>query len=95
MTMDLTFTQQGNGLFTAEFQAEGPFALHLEVPEVGHLRVRQTSVEGSSYALVDEMPLDDQYKKVVDRQFVGDLWPLWIQVETGSQPTLAVVTFKA
>lgn len=45
--MDLTFTQQENGLFTAEFKAEGPFALHLEVPQVGHLRVRQTSVEGS------------------------------------------------
>lgn len=39
--------------------------------------------------------MGDQYKPVVDRQFVGDLWPLWIQVETKSMPTLAVVTFNA
>lgn len=92
--MDLTFNKVGD-VYVASFKAEGPFALHLEVPEVGHLKVRQTSVEGSDYALVDEMPMGDQYKPVVDRQFVGELWPLWIQVETGSAPTKAVVTFKA
>lgn len=92
--MDLTFNKVGD-VYVAEFKAEGPFALHLEVPEVGHLRVRQSSVEGGGYALVDEMPLSDQYAPVVDRQFVGDIWPLWLQVETGSAPTKAVVTFKA
>ena len=92
--MDLTFNQVGD-LYVAEFKAEGPFALHLEVPTVGHLEVRQTSVEGRGYARVSEMPASDSYAPVVDRQFVGDLWPLWIQVETASQPTMAVVTFKA
>jgi hypothetical protein len=92
--MELTFNKSGD-VYVAEFKAEGPFALHLEVPKVGHLRVRQTSVEGSEYALVDEMPMGDQYNPVVDRQFVGELWPLWIQVETRSMPTLAVVTFNA
>lgn len=90
--MELNFVKKGD-VYVAEFKAEGPFALHLEVQEVGHLRVRQSSVEGGGYALVDGMPLGDQYSPVVDRQFVGDIWPLWIQVETGSQPTMAVVTF--
>lgn len=92
--MDLTFNKVGD-VFVAEFKAEAPFALHLEVPKPGHLRVKQSSVEGGGYALVDGMPLNDQYAPVVDRQFVGELWPLWIQVETGSAPTMAVVTFKA
>lgn len=91
--MTLEFIKKGD-LYVAEFKAEGPFALHLEVPEVGHLEVRQTSVEGSGYALVSEMPASDSYAPVVDRQFVGDCWPLWIQVETASAPTMAVVTFK-
>ena len=92
--MDLAFKKVGD-LYVAEFKAEGPFALHLEVPTVGHLEVRQTSVEGSGYARVSEMPASDSYAPVVDRQFVSDLWPLWIQVETGSHPTMAIVTFNA
>lgn len=92
--MDLTFKKVGE-VYVAEFMAEAPFALHLEVPSVGHLRVRQSSVEGAEYALVDEMPIADQYKPVVDRQFVGDVFPVFMQVETGSLPTLAVVTFNA
>lgn len=91
--MDLTFNQVGD-FYVAEFKAEGPFALHLEIPSVGHLRVRQKSVENGKYALVDDLPDADSYKYVVDRVFVGDFWPLWIQVETASAPTMAVVTFK-
>jgi hypothetical protein len=94
--MELTFNKVGD-FYVAEFQATGPFALHLEIPadKLGHLRVRQTSVEGGAYALIDDMPMSDENRAVVDRQFVGELWPLWIQVEVGATPTLAVVTFNA
>lgn len=90
--MELTFTKKGD-YYVAEFKAEAAFALHLELESVGHLVVKQSSVEGGAYAPVTEMPLNDQYAPVVDRQFAGDIWPLFIQVETGSAPTMAVVTF--
>lgn len=90
--MELNFSTVGTN-YVAEFKADGPFSLHLELPEVGHLRVRQKSVEAGAYTDVDDMPIADQFKPVVDRQFTGEVWPIWMQIEVGARPTMAVVTF--
>jgi hypothetical protein len=87
--MDLTFNKIGNS-YVAEFTAEADFNLHIERVSSGYLRIEQRTSASGAYGLVTGM---DEYAfmKVIDVDFLGEIYPKFIKVVCANQPTYAKV----
>lgn len=92
--MEIAFNKTGN-VWVAEFEATGNFAIHIERAKAGIITMEQTSVQGSQYAPVADFPMSHRNHFVIDEVFTGEVFPLYIKVVSETEPTMAVVTFKA
>lgn len=90
--MELRFVKDGN-VFVAEFEAAGDFNLHVERSAGGLFKVEQRTTTEGNYAKVDSLGYLDG-KDVIDRDFVGAIYPKYIKVVSEVDPTLAIVTFS-
>jgi hypothetical protein len=92
--MDLVFNLS-NEMWVAEFEATADFNIHLEREVEGMFKVYQKT-SGNDFALIDDLgDVYTQYKDVIDYDFAGVIFPKMIRVVSASEPTMAVVTFKA
>jgi len=89
--MELAFNQVGNS-YVAEFEAQGDFNLHIEREESGFLMVNQRTTPEGKYDSIRGGNFN-YGDNVVDVDFVGSIYPKYIQVVSKVQPSLAVVTF--
>lgn len=85
---ELTFTLQNDGFYTAEFKAEGDFALHIERNQPDTIMMLQKSMENANYAVVDDSLGNGL---VIDADIRGFIAPKWIQLKTRTQPTYAAI----
>lgn len=97
--MELVFKRSeqvlsGKPAYEVEFEASSDFSIHIERPEGGRFLVYQKSVANGKYSLVDGVGYQD-YKDVIDIDFVGAVYPKWIKVVSEVEPTMAVVNFNA
>lgn len=96
--MELTFNKEQissrGAVYVAEFEATSDFNLHIERKQAGGFRVHQKSVSDAGYAVIDNAAFRDN-KLIIDVDFVGAVFPKYIKVESGSEPTMGVVTFNA
>lgn len=90
--MNLTFNKVGNE-YVAEFEATGDFNLHIE-KDNGYLSVYQSSVAGDNYDGVKGVRMED-LDRVLDIDFTALVYPKYIRIVAGVEPTVAVVTFTA
>lgn len=83
-----------NGMYEAEFEATADFNLHIERKAGGRFLVYQKSVADGKYDIVDTIGRLD-HKDVIDLDMAALVYPKHIKVASGSEPTIAVVTFNA
>ena len=87
----LTFNKVGDK-YVAEFEATGNFNLHIERNESGFLFVNQRTTSSGAYDSVKGASFN-YGDPVVDIDFVGVIYPKYIQVVSKVMPTMAAVTF--
>lgn len=83
---ELTFTQTNDGFYTAEFQADGDFSLHIEREQPDSIQMLQKSMEDANYAVVNASLGNGL---VIDVDIQGFIAPKWIMLKTRTQPTYA------
>lgn len=86
---NLIFTLQTDGFYSAEFQADGDFALHIERAEADVLVLQQKSVSNGKYADVQHPGINNN-ALVIDVDVQGFVAPKWFKVKSKSMPTMAV-----
>lgn len=91
--MELTFTEK-NGSWEAEFSATGDFALRVTKTSNGDVKLYQRSVDAGDYDFTCRLNKSSQ-DRVIDRQVVGVVYPMWIMVRCDVKPTAGVVTFNS
>ena len=89
--MNLQFTQVGNK-YVAEFEAQSNFNLHIEREDYGYLHVNQRTTSAGEYDSVKGASFNHG-DRVVDIDFIGTIYPKYIQVVSKVMPTMAEVTF--
>lgn len=88
----LQFTAQpneGQTLWVTEFQVTADANLHIERPVGGEFKIYQRTGNGA-YALVEGEHAD--YKKVIDADLTGIIYPKTIKIESSVEPTYAALT---
>ena len=88
--MELNFVKDGNQ-YVAEFMATADFNLHIERNERGFLIFNQRTTASGKYDRIKGTSFNDG-DPVVDVDFVGSIYPKYIQVVSKVMPTMAVVT---
>lgn len=88
--MELQFVKQGSR-YIAEFQTTGDFNLHIERKESGFLYVNQRTTASGKYDSIRGTSFN-YGDPVVDVDFVGTIYPKYIQVVSKVMPTMAEVT---
>lgn len=90
--MDLTFTKTAEG-YVAEFQATGPFNLHLEREKQGLLKIQQRGCSEGEYA--ESFSRAGTYAPAVfDYDFGALVFPKYIKVISGVEVAKCVVTYS-
>ena len=84
----INFTK-GEKFYTAEFQINGPTAIHIERNKVGPLYLKQKSVENGQYDFVKDFGYNRGGDLTIDTAIQGVVYPMWIKIESASEPTLA------
>lgn len=87
--MELNFTKVGDK-YVAEFKATADFNLHIERSESGFLFVNQRTTSSGAYDSIKGASFN-YGDPVVDMDFVGTIYPKYIQVVSKVMPTMAVV----
>lgn len=86
---DLTFNKVGNE-YVAEVEVAGNFNLHIERSEISKFRVLQRTASSGKFALVTDTGIVGD--PVVDMDFSGVVYPKTIRIESGVNPSVAVLT---
>lgn len=89
--MTINFNKVGDK-YVAEFEATGNFNLHIERNESGFLFVNQRTTSSGAYDSIKGASFN-YGDPVVDIDFVGAIYPKYIQVVSKVMPTMAAVTF--
>lgn len=87
----LNFTKVGDK-YVAEFEATTDFNLHIERNESGFLFVNQRTTSSGAYDSVKGASFN-YGDAVVDMDFVGTIYPKYIQIVSKVKPTMAIVTY--
>lgn len=80
---------KGEQYYTAEFQINGPVNVHIERAEAGALYFRQRSIDHGSYDLINGANWNNRGALTIDTAIQGVVYPMWIKIESASEPTLA------
>lgn len=80
---------KGEQYYTAEFQIKGPVNIHIERAEAGALYFRQRSIDHGSYDLINGANWNNREDLTIDTAIQGVVYPMWIKIESASEPTLA------
>lgn len=80
---------KGEQYYTAEFQINGPVNVHIERAEAGALYFRQRSIDHGSYDLINGANWNNRGDLTIDTAIQGVVYPMWIKIESTSEPTLA------
>lgn len=80
---------KGEQYYTAEFQINGPVNVHIERAEAGALYFRQRSIDHGSYDLINGANWNNRGDLTIDTAIQGVVYPMWIKIESASEPTLA------
>lgn len=80
---------KGEQYYTAEFQINGPVNIHIERAEAGALYFRQRSIDHGSYDLINGANWNNRGDLTIDTAIQGVVYPMWIKIESASEPTLA------
>ena len=80
---------KGEQYYTAEFQINGPVNVHIERAEAGALYFRQRSINHGSYDLINGANWNNRGDLTIDTAIQGVVYPMWIKIESASEPTLA------
>lgn len=80
---------KGEQYYTAEFQINGPVNVHIERAEAGALYFRQRSIDHGSYDLINGANWNNRGDLTIDTAIQGVVYPIWIKIESASEPTLA------
>ena len=80
---------KGEQYYTAEFQINGPVNVHIERAEAGALYFRQRSIDHGSYYLINGANWNNRGDLTIDTAIQGVVYPMWIKIESASEPTLA------
>lgn len=87
--MELNFEKQG-AKWVAEFKVTGDFNLHVEREEKGFLFVQQRTTPNGEYDSIKEANFSPS-DGVIDKDFVGVVYPKWIKVVSEAKVTRAAV----
>lgn len=90
--MELEFIKKGDK-YVAEFEATSDFNLHIERSDNGFLFVNQRTTPEGKYDSVKGGAFN-YGDPVIDMDFVGVIYPKYIQVVSKVMPEKAVVTFN-
>ena len=80
---------KGEQYYTAEFQINGPVNVHIERAEAGALYFRQRSIDHGSYDLINGANWNNRGDLTIDTAIQGVVYPMWIKIESASEPTMA------
>ena len=80
---------KGEQYYTVEFQINGPVNVHIERAEAGALYFRQRSIDHGSYVLINGANWNNRGDLTIDTAIQGVVYPMWIKIESASEPTLA------
>lgn len=86
----LTFVKVGEE-FVATFKTAASCAIHIERPKPGPFMLGLSSVEGSNYARIEDLPEMVKYQTVIDYTLVGEVFPKYIKVTSAIEPSMALV----
>jgi hypothetical protein len=89
--MDLVFNEKDGG-WEVEFEATGNFSLRVTKEGEGDVSLYQRSVAEGDYDFTARLNRSSR-DRVIDRQIVGAVFPVWIRVRSSVKPTTGVVTF--
>lgn len=89
--MELTFNNCQPGLWISEFEVTQDFNLHIERVDSGYLYVKQRSTPKGLFDNIKGASFDHA-DPVVDVDFVGTIYPKYIQIVSKVEPTYAEVT---
>lgn len=89
--MKLTLNKQ-DSVYTAEFVADGNFALHAEIPKGGSLTVSQRSADTGHYAHTCTLHTAPG-EEAVDADFTASVWPKHIQLRTVDEGVTVEVSY--
>lgn len=81
-------------MWQTEFDAPGPFNLHIERENKGYMAVYQTGIGDGQYATSASW-YDNNAHKVVDMDFAALIYPKCIKVVCEGEVTRGVVTFNS
>lgn len=85
----ITFNKVGNE-YVAEIEVNGNFNLHIERADISKFRVLQRTAASGKFAMVKDA--DVAGDPVIDMDFSGEIYPKTIRIESGLQPSVAVIT---
>lgn len=63
--------------------------IHIERAEAGALYFRQRSIDHGSYDLINGANWNNRGNLTIDTAIQGVVYPMWIKIESASEPTLA------
>jgi hypothetical protein len=89
--MELIFNNYQPGLWISEFEVTQDFNLHIERVDSGYLYIKQRSTPKGLFDNIKGASFDHA-DPVVDVDFVGTIYPKYIQVVSKVEPTYAEVT---
>lgn len=89
--MELTFNNCQPGLWISEFEVTQDFNLHIERVDSGYLYIKQRSTPKGLFDNIKGASFDHA-DPVVDVDFVGTIYPKYIQILSKVEPTYAEVT---
>ena len=88
--MELIFEKQGP-VYVAEFEATGPFNLHLQRKDESLVKVYQKSDQNSEYATLPSWE-DLNATKVINIDFAALVYPKWIKIVSLSEVSKGIMT---
>lgn len=88
--MELTFEKQGP-IYVAEFEATGPFNLHLQREDESLVKVYQKAEQDSKYATLPSWEEHDA-PKVINIDFAALVYPKWIKIVSLSEVSKGLIT---
>lgn len=80
---------KGEQYYTAEFKINGPVNIHIERAKAGGIYIRQKSVADGKYVLINSSNWITAANLTIDTAIQGVVYPMWIKIESASEPTLA------
>lgn len=89
--MELVFNNYQPGLWISEFEVTQDFNLHIERVDSGYLYIKQRSTPKGLFDNIKGASFDHA-DPVVDVDFVGTIYPKYIQIISKVEPTYAEVT---